>query len=181
MPENGILGLDAATDARALVGKPRDQLTVLRHSIRIGANPQSRVAAFDLLCELLARRRVNAGRPKGSKNVMSREFKEAILYAAAESQHAKDNGGGLKGYCTYLANEWPELFVKLLAKLLVLQEKERAQAARESDQRVTPAAYRTAAAEYRAALIAQGIAVHPIDEGTPSSNVIDGPFKKQER
>jgi hypothetical protein len=112
---------------------------------------------------------------------MSRAFKELILRAAAESRYAKDNGGGLKGYFTHLANERPDLFVKLLAKLLVLQEKERAQAARESDQRVTPAAYRTAAAEYRAALIAQGIAVHPIDEGTPSSNVIDGPFKKQER
>ncbi len=111
---------------------------------------------------------------------MTRALKEAIIRAAAESQHAKDNGGGLKGYCTYLANEWHDLFVKLLAKLLVLQEKERAQAARESDQRVTHAAYRTAAAEYRAALIAQGIAVHPIDEGTPSSNVIDGPFKRQD-
>jgi hypothetical protein len=46
--------------------------------------------------------------------------------------------------------------------------------------RVKPAAYRTAAAEFRAALIAQGIPVHQVDEGTQSSNVIDGPFKRQD-
>ena len=34
----------------------------------------------------------NAGRPKGSKNVMTRALKDAIVLAAAESQHAKDNG-----------------------------------------------------------------------------------------
>ena len=47
----------------------------------------------------------NAGRPKGAKNVMTRVLKDAIVLAAAESQHAKDNGGGLVGYLTYLKSE----------------------------------------------------------------------------
>jgi hypothetical protein len=55
-----------------------------------------------------------------------------------------------------------DLFVRLLAKLLLLQEKERAQTAN----------------QFRAAPIAQGIPAHQVDEGTQSSNVIDGPFKK---
>src|SRR3954447_26560408 len=110
----------------------------------------------------------NAGRPKGSKNVMSRVLKDAIVLAAAESQHAKDNGGGLVGYLTYLANEWPELFARLLAKLIP-----RAQTAN-----LKPAAYRTAAAEVRAAPIAR---VRKLDmKGSQSSNVIDGPFKRQD-
>ena len=122
----------------------------------------------------------NAGRPKGAKNVMTRVLKDAILLAAAESKHAKANGGGLVGYCIYLANDRPDLFVRLLAKLLPLQEKERAQTAKEPGKPVKPAAYRTAAAEFRAVLIAQGIPVHQVDEGTQSSNVIDGPFKRQD-
>ena len=122
----------------------------------------------------------NAGRPKGAKNVMTRVLKDAILRAAAESRHAKDNGGGLEGYLIYVANERPDLFVRLLAKLLPLQEKERAQTAKQPDKRVKSAGYRTAAAEFRAALIAQGIPVHQVDEGTQSSNVIDGPFKRQD-
>jgi hypothetical protein len=120
----------------------------------------------------------NAGRPKGAKNVMTRVLKDAILLAAAESQHSK--GGGLAGYLTYIADERPDLFVRLLAKLLPLQEKERAQTAREPDRRVRPAAYRTAE-EVHAAPIARGISVPKVDRtmGTQSSNVIDGPFKRQ--
>jgi hypothetical protein len=120
----------------------------------------------------------NAGRPKGSKNVMTRALKDAIVRGAAESKHAKDNGGGLVGYAIYLANERPDLFVRLLAKLLPLQEKERAQAAKES---MKPAAYRTAA-KVHAAPIARGVAVRKVDRtiGTQSSNVIDGPFKRQD-
>ena len=57
-----------------------------------------------------------AGRPKGAKNVMTREVKKAILLAAAESQHAKDNGGGLVGYLTYIAKEHPELMARLLRR-----------------------------------------------------------------
>jgi hypothetical protein len=121
----------------------------------------------------------NAGRPKGAKNVMTRALKDAIVLAAAESQHAKDNGGGLVGYCVYLANDRPDLFVRLLAKLLVLEEKERARTAKEPGKPMKRAAYRTAAAKFRAGLIAQGKPVHQVDEGTQSSNVIDGPFKRQ--
>ena len=69
----------------------------------------------------------NAGRPKGAKNVVPRTLKDAILHAAAESKHAK--GGGLAGYLTYIADNNKELFVRLLAKLLLQQEKERGQTA----------------------------------------------------
>jgi hypothetical protein len=118
-----------------------------------------------------------AGRPKGSKNVMTRALKDAILLAAAESRHAKDNGGGLEGYLVHIADTRPDLFVRLLAKLLPLQEKERAQTAKEPDKPVKPAAYR-AAAEVRAAPIARGTPLRKVDKtmGTQSSNVIDGPF-----
>src|ERR1035437_362587 len=122
----------------------------------------------------------NAGRPKGAKNVMTRVLKDAIVLAAAESRHAKDNGGGLVGYLTYIADTRPDIFVRLLAKLIPLQEQERAQTAKGPGKPIKPAAYRTAAAEFRAVLIAQGIPVHQVDEGTQSSNVIDGPFKRQD-
>jgi hypothetical protein len=123
----------------------------------------------------------NAGRPKGAKNVMTRALKDAIVRAAAESRHAKDNGGGLVGYLTYLANEWPDIFARLLAKLLPLQEKERAQTAKQPGKPVKPAAYRTAA-KVRAAPIARGVPVRKVDRtmGTQSSNVIDGPFKTRD-
>jgi hypothetical protein len=58
---------------------------------------------------------------------MTRELKDAILRAAAKSKHAK--GGGLAGYLVAVANERPDLFVPLLAKALLLQEKERGQTA----------------------------------------------------
>jgi hypothetical protein len=123
----------------------------------------------------------NAGRPKGAKNVMTTVLKDAIILAAAESQHAKDNGGGLVGYLVFLATERPDLFVRLLVKLLPLQEKERAQTANEPSRPVKPAAYRTATAEVRAAPIARGTPVRKVDmKGTQSSNVIDGPFKRQD-
>jgi hypothetical protein len=121
----------------------------------------------DLLVPQRGEKHPNAGRPKGSKNVMTRALKDAILHAAAESKHAKANGGGLEGYLIHVANERPDLFVRLLAKLLVLQEKERARTEN----------------RFRAAPIAQHI-LHQVDEGTQSSkgtqssNVIDGPFKK---
>jgi hypothetical protein len=112
----------------------------------------------------------NAGRPKGAKNVMTREIKEAMVLAAAESQHAKDNGGGLVGYLTYLANEWPELFVKLLMRLLPPRQ-------REPDKALEPAASRTAA-EVRAAPVARGVRKVDMTRGNESLSVIDGPFKK---
>ena len=60
-----------------------------------------------------------AGRPKGAKNVMTRVLKDAILLAAADSQHAKDNGGGLDGYLTYIANEHPKVMARLLGRLII--------------------------------------------------------------
>jgi hypothetical protein len=62
----------------------------------------------ELLVPQKGEKHPNAGRPKGSKNVMTRLLKDAILGAAAKSKHAK--GGGLAGY-------------------LLLKEKERGQTA----------------------------------------------------
>ena len=92
----------------------------------------------------------NAGRPKGTKNVMTRELKEAIVRAAAESHHAKGYGGGLAGYLAHIADERPDLFCRLLARLLPRQQ--------QPDQTLEPAANRTAA-EVRAAPIARGMRV----------------------
>jgi hypothetical protein len=68
--------------------------------------------------------------PRAPRNVMT-QVEGGDHPSAAESQHAKDNGGGLVGYFIYLANERPDLFVRLLAKLLPLQRKEWAQTAKE--------------------------------------------------
>src|SRR5476649_2231164 len=105
----------------------------------------------DLLVPQKGEKHPNAGRPKGSKNVMTRVLKDAILRAAAKSKHAK--GGGLAGYLKYIADERPDLFVRLLAKL-PLQEKERAQTANQPDRPVKPVVYKTVA-EVRAAMIAR--------------------------
>jgi hypothetical protein len=84
----------------------------------------------ELLVPQKGEKHPNAGRPKGAKNVMTRVLKDAILRAAAESKHAK--GGGLAGYLTDIADNHKELFVPLLAKALLLQEKERGQTANQS-------------------------------------------------
>ena len=132
------------------------------------------IRGVELLVPEKGEKHPNAGRPKGAKNVMTRVLKEAIVLAAEESQHAKDNGGGLVGYLIYIADERPDLFVRLLVRLLPRQT--------EPDKTLEPAAYRTAA-EVRAAPIARGIRVRKADmtRGTQSSNVIDGPFKKARR
>jgi hypothetical protein len=59
------------------------------------------------------------GRPKGAPNKTTRALKEAIILAAEKSKHSKAHD--LEGYLLYLADEKPELFVPLLAKLLPLQ------------------------------------------------------------
>ena len=113
----------------------------------------------------------NAGRPKGAKNVMTRVLKDAILLAAEESEHAKNNGGGLVGYLIHIADTRPDIFARLLGRVMMLQEKKRAK----------PAMYGpAAAAEFEARLIAQGIRFPRANEGTQSSNVIDGPFRRQD-
>ena len=112
-----------------------------------------------------------AGRPKGAKNVMTRVLKDAILLAAEESEHAKNNGDGLVGYLIHIADTRPDIFARLLGRVMMLQEKKRAK----------PAMYGpAAAAEFEARLIAQGIRFPSANEGTQSSNVIDGPFRRQD-
>jgi len=114
-----------------------------------------------------------AGRPKGAKNVMTRVLKDAILLAAEESEHAKNNGDGLVGYLIHIADTRPDIMARLLGRVMMLQEKEK--------ERVKPAMYGpAAAAEFEARLIAQGIRFPKANESTQSSNVIDGPFKRQD-
>ena len=59
------------------------------------------------------------GRPKGAPNKTTRVLQEAIILAAENSKHSKT--GDLEGYLRHLADDKPELFVPLLAKLLPLQ------------------------------------------------------------
>jgi hypothetical protein len=58
----------------------------------------------ELLVPQKGEKHPNAGRPKGAKNVMTRVLKDALVRAAAESRHAKANGGGLEGYLVHLAH-----------------------------------------------------------------------------
>jgi hypothetical protein len=136
------------------------------------------IRGVELLVPEKGEKHPNAGRPKGSKNVMTRLLKDAILLAAEQSKHSKD--GSLAGYLTYLADNNKELFVRLLAKL-PLQEKERAQAAGKQDKPRKRVVYKSVA-EARAALIARGLPVHQVDMlmDTQSPNVIHGPFKTRD-
>ena len=59
------------------------------------------------------------GRPKGAPNKTTRVLQEAIILAAEKSKHSRT--GDLEGYLRHLADDKPELFVPLLAKLLPLQ------------------------------------------------------------
>ena len=60
------------------------------------------------------------GRQPGVQNLTTRVLKHALLLAAEESKHSD---GSLKGYCLHLANERPELFVSMLARLIPVQAK----------------------------------------------------------
>jgi len=61
------------------------------------------------------------GRPKGVKNKITRELKEAIV-TAAELVGANQKGrDGLVGYLSWMAMKHPALFARLLEKLLPLQ------------------------------------------------------------
>jgi DNA polymerase III alpha subunit (gram-positive type) len=66
-------------------------------------------------------------------------------------------------------------------RLLPLQEKELAQAAKERDKPRKRVVYRSVA-EIRAELIARGLPVHKVDMlmSTQSPNVINGPFKTRD-
>jgi hypothetical protein len=124
-------------------------------------------------------RHPGAGRPKGSKNQMTAVLKEAILLAAEQSKHSKD--GSLAGYLTHLADNNKELFVPLLARVMLLQEKELDKTAKQRGRPVERVVYKTVE-EARAALIARGVPVHQVDMlmETQSPNVIHGPFKTRE-
>jgi hypothetical protein len=136
------------------------------------------IRGVELLVPEKGEKHPNAGRPKGAKNVMTRVLKDAILLAAEESKHS--NGGGLAGYLTYIADNKPELFVPLLGRLLTLQAKEQAKAAKEQDKPRKRVVYETVE-EARAKLIARGIPVRTIDMmRAPSPNVINGPFKTRD-
>ena len=126
----------------------------------------------ELLVPAKGEKHPRAGRRKGSKNVMTRVLKDAILLAAEESEHAKNNGDGLVGYLIHIADTRPDIMARLSGRVMMLQEKKK---------RAKPAMYGpAAAAEFEARLIAQGIRFPKANESTQSSNVIDGRFKRQD-
>jgi hypothetical protein len=59
------------------------------------------------------------GRPKGAKGKYTRVLRQAIVLAAEKSKNSKSSN--LEGYCLFLADDRPELFVSLLARLLPIQ------------------------------------------------------------
>lgn len=67
------------------------------------------------------RRVVGKGRPKGVQNKVTRELKEAIIVAAELVGSNKKGKDGLPGYLSWLAIKKPEVFGRLLEKLLPLQ------------------------------------------------------------
>jgi hypothetical protein len=75
----------------------------------------------------------NAGPPKRSRK--ARTLEEAMLIAAAESQQARDNGGGLIGYFMDVARNQPALMARFIYRLMLAQEKELAGAARQQKHR----------------------------------------------
>jgi len=60
-----------------------------------------------------------AGRKPGSGGKATRVLKQALIYAAEKSKHSKSSN--LEGYCIWLADDRPELFVSLLGRLLPIQ------------------------------------------------------------
>lgn len=87
----------------------------------------------ELLLRNKRKTRPNA-RPKVNKITMTRALDEAMIMAAAETQQARDNGGGLVGYFKHLAISQPDLMARLLGLVMDEQEKERAEAARQQNQ-----------------------------------------------
>ena len=55
------------------------------------------------------------GRVPGQVNRITRALKTALIFAAEELKHSKDKS--LKSYCTFLADERPELFAGLFGKI----------------------------------------------------------------
>jgi hypothetical protein len=62
-----------------------------------------------------------AGRKKGTRNLVTRELKDAII-AAAEAVGSDGKGkGGLQGYCEFLARKDPKTYGMLLRAVMPLQ------------------------------------------------------------
>ena len=66
-----------------------------------------------------------AGRPKGSKNVLTHVWAEAVLLAA------ENNARGLVDYFRNIARTRPDVFLRLLGRAMLLQEKELAMTKKE--------------------------------------------------
>ena len=62
-----------------------------------------------------------AGRKVGQTNITTRLLKRALLMAAELSEHSDNQG--LVGYCTWLSNTRPELYVAMLSRLIPIQAK----------------------------------------------------------
>jgi hypothetical protein len=64
---------------------------------------------------------IHRGRFKGAQGKYTRVLRQAIVYATERSKNSKSKD--LDGYCLFLADEKPELFVVLLARLFTMQAK----------------------------------------------------------
>ena len=91
------------------------------------------------------------GRVAGTPNKISRQLKDAILFAA---EHESEDGT-VEGYLCEIARNNKDLFVPLLGRLLPLQINARTQ-------QTTKIVYSTVS-EVRAALIARGLAPERAD------------------
>ena len=63
------------------------------------------------------------GRKKGGRNIFPRVLAEAVL-VAAETYGVDGKGtGGLVGFCKTMWDEYPKQFLRLVARVMLLQEK----------------------------------------------------------
>jgi hypothetical protein len=62
------------------------------------------------------------GRPKGSRNVLTRVISDAILEAAEQVGEDGKGKGGLVGYLKRVAKKDPKVFCSLLGRVLPLQK-----------------------------------------------------------
>ena len=65
------------------------------------------------------------GRKKGVPNKFPSVLTEAVLVAAETCGEDGEGFGGLVGYCMMLSDKYPKHFIRLLARVMMLQEKDK--------------------------------------------------------
>jgi len=82
----------------------------------------------ELLVPEKGEKHAGAGRPKGSKNKITLGLKEALLVALETVGEDGKGKNGLTGYLIKVARTRPDLIVRILGKLLLLEAKVAAKA-----------------------------------------------------